>query len=323
MIPRPGRTFVLQDQSQIEPRCLNYLAGNNEFLDLVRQGQDPYEAHARQTMGWTGGNLSAAGKTDKKAQRLRDTSKGRVLAGGYGCGFRKFIGMLPRYNINPDEIFCDPVTAEQETELRDWLIRAKQAEAQKEFDTFCEMAANPLKYTPDEVAEGAKMRRWWINSFLQIMDYRRTNPKIVMLWQKLGYIAELSAMRNEAFSILMPSGRRLWYFKPFLRDGETITWMVRGEHPTKVYGGLLAENCTQAFARDVFSDRLLALLDAGIDVLWTIYDEYVIEVDEMLLCTQETADKLKRLDDICSASPSFAPTLPVAVSQEVATHYKK
>lgn len=239
---RPGKTLVLMDQSQIEPRCLNLLAGNMEFLDLVRQGQDPYEAHARQTMGWAGGDLSEAGKTDKAAKRLRDTAKGRVLAGGYGCGFRKFIGMLPRYGIDPDVVFSDPVTIEQELSLRDWLDRAKQAEAKKEFDDFCRIAADE-KATADQRADALKLRRWWINSFKQIMDYRYTNPKIVALWKQLGYVAELSAARGEDFSIKLPSGRRLHYFKPFIRDGEVRAWMVRGEHPSKLYGGLLAENC--------------------------------------------------------------------------------
>ena len=52
-----GKTFVVADLSQIEPRLTAFIAGDTEFLDLIKKGMSPYEAHARQTMGWTGGKL--------------------------------------------------------------------------------------------------------------------------------------------------------------------------------------------------------------------------------------------------------------------------
>jgi hypothetical protein len=90
-IPKPGMKFVISDLSQIEPRVLNWLVGNYEFLELLKGGMALYEAHARATMGWTGGVLKKESK-DKYAM-----AKARVLALGYGAGWEKFIGMAFTY----------------------------------------------------------------------------------------------------------------------------------------------------------------------------------------------------------------------------------
>lgn len=86
MVPRPGKKFVIFDFSQIEPRCLHWLVRDEQWLESVRAGFNPYEALARKTTGWEGkpGTLSS---TDDALYRL---SKAQELGLGYGCGTRKF-----------------------------------------------------------------------------------------------------------------------------------------------------------------------------------------------------------------------------------------
>jgi hypothetical protein len=49
----PGYKFIILDFSSLEPRAGNYLVGNWEMLDLMRQpGSDIYESHARASMGY-------------------------------------------------------------------------------------------------------------------------------------------------------------------------------------------------------------------------------------------------------------------------------
>lgn len=86
-IPRSGYKFVISDLSQIEPRVLSWLVGNFDFLDLLKGGTAVYEAHARATMGWTGGKLK---DEDKQKYKL---AKARVLALGYQAAWEKFIVM--------------------------------------------------------------------------------------------------------------------------------------------------------------------------------------------------------------------------------------
>ena len=84
IVPRPGKVFIILDLAQIEPRCLWYIVSDTRMLDMVRGGFGIYEAHARATMGWTGGNLK------KEHSRLYQLAKARVLGLGYGCGPEKF-----------------------------------------------------------------------------------------------------------------------------------------------------------------------------------------------------------------------------------------
>jgi hypothetical protein len=90
-VARPGCDLAVVDLSQIEPRCLAWCIGDTEFLAMVAQGMSPYEAHARATMGWTGGKLK---EEDPDTYAL---AKARILALGYGCGAEKFITMAWDY----------------------------------------------------------------------------------------------------------------------------------------------------------------------------------------------------------------------------------
>jgi hypothetical protein len=85
IVPRPGKEFIICDLSQIEPRVLAWLCGDTVLLDQLADGIPLYEAHARATMGWTGGNLK------KENAELYSLAKARVLGLGYGCGPERFV----------------------------------------------------------------------------------------------------------------------------------------------------------------------------------------------------------------------------------------
>src|SRR5688572_2458056 len=61
-IARPGKKLLIGDLSQIEPRVLAWLVGDEKMLETMRGGMSPYESHARATMKWTGGEMK---KEDK------------------------------------------------------------------------------------------------------------------------------------------------------------------------------------------------------------------------------------------------------------------
>jgi len=84
IVPRPGKVFLILDESQIEPRVLRWLAHDEAFLDQVRKGYGVYEAFARAHLGWTGGPLK------KENPELYRLAKAEVLGLGYGCGVLKF-----------------------------------------------------------------------------------------------------------------------------------------------------------------------------------------------------------------------------------------
>lgn len=96
-LPPPGKKFGIADYSQIEPRVLNWIVGNEEMLGAIRQGFGIYEAHARASMGWKG-DAGTLKQTDPARYKF---AKERVLSLGYGMGWVKFQARA-KTNLNVD-----------------------------------------------------------------------------------------------------------------------------------------------------------------------------------------------------------------------------
>lgn len=88
-----GHTLLIADYAQIEARILLWLVGDEPMLELIRAGINIYEAHARKTMGWVGGDLK---KEDPKSYQL---AKARVLGLGFSCSWKKFKILAKTYGI--------------------------------------------------------------------------------------------------------------------------------------------------------------------------------------------------------------------------------
>ena len=92
LIPRPGKIFWIADFSQIEPRCLNWLAGNDDMMAAIRSGFSYYEAYLRaakqeKRVGWSG----TAGTLKKELGVDKYTKvKNESLGCGYGMGPDKY-----------------------------------------------------------------------------------------------------------------------------------------------------------------------------------------------------------------------------------------
>lgn len=95
----PGFKLVVADYGQIEARVTAWLAGDSDLLELVRQGVDIYEAHARATMGYKNSD-----KLKNVDPDMRQLAKARVLSLGFGCGANKFRQMAKTmYNLEIGE----------------------------------------------------------------------------------------------------------------------------------------------------------------------------------------------------------------------------
>jgi DNA polymerase len=110
-----------------------------------------------------------------------------------------------------------------------------------------------------------------------IQSFRASNPKVVQFWYTLSRkILEKTYARNGACSIRLPSGRSLVYHELGLEGKDPMGTLVRGTPRKKLFGGLLTENYVQAVARDLLADYWVRMVEAGLDIRFTVHDEFVI-----------------------------------------------
>ena len=81
IVPNPGNVFVSADLSQIEVRTLAWLSGDESYLQMMRDGYNPYNAAAQDLLGKRPEDV-----TPDEYQML----KGMILGCGYGMGEQKF-----------------------------------------------------------------------------------------------------------------------------------------------------------------------------------------------------------------------------------------
>jgi DNA polymerase len=250
-----GKTFIVSDLSQIEPRLTAFIAGDMDFLKLIKQGMSPYEAHARQTMGWTGGKLK------DEDPELYLLAKVRVLQLGYGSGWHKFAETVKQYG--QQQILDMDFSRKDEVRFQNFANTYQPGKG----------SMYPTLSTYD--------RRQWVNAFIQVQDFRDKNPKITSQWKSLDRQLKEAAGAGDDFDNEIPSGRRLKYFRcRHETDGVTVATQKGSVRRVKMYGANLFQNSVQATARDCFGHILNNLHDHGFKVVLHVHDEVVVEVDE-------------------------------------------
>lgn len=163
-----------------------------------------------------------------------------------------------------------------------------------------------------------------------VSRWRQANPRIRDLWYAVenaalavmqtaqpqaiyGLIFSLEGdvLYGQTFlTVRLPSGRKLFYPKPFLRENQfgklalhyyTVGQQTRKWEVASTYGGKLTENIVQAIARDCLAVTLERIAGRGLQVVFHVHDEVIIDAP------METT-----VDEICDlmAEPiSWAPGL--------------
>ncbi len=268
IIPRPGKRMIVSDLSQIEPRCLAWLAGDFATLDLVKNGMSLYEAFARTTFGFTGE------KFDKKSMLYAEI-KARVLALGYGAGWEKYLEMAADYT-GLDLAADDPewITDEDGEQVSGYGQRARREVA--------EYRAKNIKVTGENGVWkrlGDAMQRSVGQDFTVSLPSGR----------KLRYEKVRCERRIEPDEAGKPRQR-------------VVFTVGCGSRRVITYSGKLCENVTQAFARDVFGEHLIPLGDM---VLYSSHDEAICEVDESVKVS-DIEHTMSRCPDWCPGLPVAA-----------------
>ena len=154
-----------------------------------------------------------------------------------------------------------------------------------------------------------------------VAEFRATNSKILRLWSSLhdacaacdggDYVLPLPCTQANPLC-----GRYLFYRNVRFRNGR-IQCVVGGNW-VDVYGGLLAENWTQATARDLLASAWLRCESAGFGPVLSVHDELVFEVPE----TSAAAD-LAEIVSIFETPVAWAPGLPLRADGKLCDVYGK
>lgn len=141
--------------------------------------------------------------------------------------------------------------------------------------------------------------------------------------------------RKPFMCVVLPSGRRLYYFRPELvtrkmkgRDGKPYT-KTQFQYEGKLdgtnkwgkifsHGGKLIENFVQAIARDVIAEGLMSSSDDGFEVVLHVHDEIVAEQD-----ADDTYHSATRLEYHMAKELPWAPGLPLGAVGWEGTFYRK
>lgn len=127
----------------------------------------------------------------------------------------------------------------------------------------------------------------------------------------------------------LPSGRKLSYYKPEIRNDETSWGDVRPvvhswgiDSKTKQwclqshYGGKWVENVTQAVARDCMAEGMVNVENGGYPILLSVHDELICERDK------NTGD-VKEFERLMGTMPAWANGLPLKVKGWKGERYRK
>ena len=169
-----------------------------------------------------------------------------------------------------------------------------------------------------------------------VRQWRQTNARIVQLWQLLqeafaygGQAGRLYVEKRGADRHLrLPSGRAIVYHDVRVERYVQVDKKTKEKtHKTGLrfsdprlggaragtYGGRLAENATQAVARDLLAAALVRLDRAGLHVVGHVHDEILVE---------NTKDE-QLVREIMCASPRWAAGLPVDGDGFQTARYRK
>ncbi|MCC5849950.1 MAG: hypothetical protein JJU29_17830 [Verrucomicrobia bacterium] len=154
-----------------------------------------------------------------------------------------------------------------------------------------------------------------------VRAYRKSNPKVVGLWRRLEDAARSKVGKDYVLPLpctqaVRGYGRFLIYRGLRLVDRELVCRV--GGKDLKIYGGLLAENWTQATARDVLAEAWLRCVDAGYVPVLSVHDELVFELPE----TSAEAD-LARIVTLMEEPIAWARGLPLKAEGAMMRFYQK
>lgn len=294
-----NHVLVVVDSAQIEARTLAWFANDSALLQLFQEKEDVYKHMAADIYDCT---------VDMITKDQRFVGKVAVLGLGYNMGWSKFQWTLATGGMGPPVIMSN-------------------------YD--CEKIVSKYRNARWKISQTWKD----LNKSLHFMAYSEDTISIQN---------KLYADCNEN-KIYLPNGMYLEYpgLQVFPADEEKGEWSdqlmyfdyktlaktkILGGTPSrekgkKIYGGLFTENITQALARIVVSDQMLAI-ERELQLMRTddqIYRVVTMTHDEIVACVPRTAaeDVYEMMLEKMMIAPNWCNDLPLGAEGGYAQNYSK
>lgn len=327
----PGHVVVVRDLGQIEARMLAYWAGQEDMLDMFRSGGDPYNFMATKIYGY-----EIDRKDNPEHKKPGQVGKIVVLGCGYQMGAWKLqenvrVGFMGMPGFLFDQSYADQLGVDvgafkyQKSYKPGFSSAAEQAEA-----------CRPLNVSSEDHLMHCAVTKHLVDVF------RGGNDKVVGLWtacrNALPYMisgGNLALGVNNlvvatAEGLRLPNGMSIRYhgLRQSSSNDREYKYLSnkRKKEWTKLYGGKMTENGTQALSRLVISDQLLTFLpylksyslrkNEVAEVVSSTHDELIAVVPE-----RYADDCLSTMKQVMATPPPWCPDLPLKSSGGYAVSY--
>lgn len=315
IVAPPGKKLVIADLSNIEGRALAWLAGEEWKLQAFRDfdagtGHDLYKLAYAKSFG-------IAPEAVTKDQR--QVGKVQELALGFAGGVGAFVTFAAAYGIDLDELAAG-------------ILRNAPADLVDDARSFLEWMRKQPKGSTFGLSDDA-----FVGCDVVKRGWRNGHPAIAAWWPVLeqafrdaidspGYTFDCGTVKvrrdGNWLRILLPSGRYLCYPAPEIDDQGRCSYMGVDQYTRKwqrihTYSGKLAENCTQAFARDVLAHNMPVIEAEGYRIVLSVHDELLTETPDT---DEHSSDHLAAL---MSTVPPWAEGLPLAAAGFETYRYRK
>ena len=289
-----GKCFVVADYSAVEARVLAWLAGEDWVNDIFAGDGKIYERTAAKMYRKSVDNID---KHERMAGKIA------TLALGYGGG----VGALQRFAAAYGVTWSD--------EQAQGIVDSWRGSRPKTLALWKSLNEAFFRAAVDEPT----------SKTVQIV--RVGSGQLVKL-------ARVIISGRPALTMELPSGRKVVYWAPVVdpENGEiavetygtansSIPATAKNAGMTRVYGGFLAENLTQAVAFDLLLGALLEIQETRSDVcqiIMHIHDEIVVECAEensefVLACVRRAMERV----------PAWGAGLRLNAEPEIMKRYRK
>lgn len=266
-----GYKIVSCDSSQVEARCLAWVAGQHDLVGHFKDGRDPYaELAVNFDSKYTAEDIHVGAKSgDKHLKQLRNLGKTFVLSAGYGVGKVKVGRKLWQDGIRLSSDFKQHM----EIAASYLMIYRGRNSAITHFWDICGQVVTAMAQGYEGYF-GSPSGRLFHYGPMRVGPLDIGVPSIEL---PAGFILRYPGLAPEVGE----RGKTEYKYD---------AWLGKNKVRKRIYGGLLCENLIQSFAFQIMMQQACWMDSDGINLKVNIHDAWATVVPEAE--AQATGEKM-------------------------------